>query len=250
MNRNIIEERLEIEGIPVLRIYPSKYSEFKAPFASIVYYHGWSSDKNRQKFIGQIFANSGYQVILPDAIHHGERDKFENYNETMSEYCLPTIMQNLKEFPIIQNYLIKNCSADKNRIAVSGHSMGAFSSAGIFAHNPMVKTAVIFNGSCDWKSSFTQMEKDYDGFHIQFDKESEQADPINNIESIANRPIFLLHGMKDSIVSYKAQKQFYDKIFPLYKDKSKIKLMSVDRMNHYISIQMLNEAIEWLNTEL
>ncbi len=250
MNRNIIEEKLNIEEIPVLRFYPSEYSEFKAPFPTVFYYHGWSSEKNKQKFIGSILADLGYQVILPDAVNHGERGSFANYNKALNKFFLPTIMQNLKEFPLIKDYVIKNCSAEENSLAVSGHSMGGYTTAGIFAHNPSLKTAVVFNGACDWQNAILQIEKDYDALHIDFDEPTKQADPVENIEQIINRPLFLLHGIKDSLVSYKVQKQFYDKILPLYDDKSKIKLMSIERMNHYISIQMLEEAVIWFDKEL
>ncbi len=249
-NRNVIEENLKIESIPCLRFCPASESGFKSPFPTVIYYHGWSSEKNKQKFIGYVFASLGYQVILPDAINHGERNKFDDYDKALNKNFLPTIMKNLEEFPAIQNYAIENCSADKNKIAVAGHSMGGFTTAGIFAHNESVKTAIVFNGACDWQNAVLQIEKDYDEAHIEFDDQTKKADPAQNISKIADRPLFLLHGMKDSLVSYKIQKQFYDSLLPLYKNKENLRLMSVERMNHYISVQMLDEAILWLEKHL
>lgn len=79
-------------------------------------------------------------------------------------------MQNLAEFSVLKDYAVKNCNADKNRIAVSGHSMGGFTTAGIFTHNPSVKTAVVFNGACDWQNAILQIEKEYDEAHIEFNE--------------------------------------------------------------------------------
>ncbi|QEJ96070.1 prolyl oligopeptidase family serine peptidase [Treponema phagedenis] len=250
-NQNIIEEKIVINGIPCLRFYPSETSGFAQPFPSIIYYHGWSSEKNKQRILGYVFANLGYQILVADAMHHGERDRFKNYDETLNNFFLPTIMQNLAEFPILQKYLIDNCKADKNRIAVAGHSMGGYTTAGIFTHNHTVKTALVFNGACNWQGAVRETEEKYKdrGVHIVFDAAARQADPANNIEKIINRPLFLLHGMSDSFVSYKVQKQFYDTLQPKYADTSKIKLMSIERMDHYISIQMLDEAIDWLQKE-
>ena len=249
-NQNIIEERVEIEGIPCLRFYPSEISGFVQPFPTVFYYHGWSSEKNKQKLMGYVFSTLGYQVILPDAVHHGERNKFEDYDKALNEFFLPTIMQNLAEFSVLKDYAVKHCNADKNRLAVSGHSMGGFTTAGIFTHNPSVKTAVVFNGACDWQNAILQIKKEYDEAHIEFDEATKKADPAQNIGKLLNRPLFLLHGIKDSLVSYKIQKQFYDSTLPLYKNKELLRLMSVERMNHYISIQMLDEAILWLGENL
>lgn len=85
-NQNIIEERIEIEGIPCLRFYPSETSGFVWPFPTVFYYHGWSSEKNKQKLIGYVFSTLGYQLILPDAVHHGERNKFEDYDKALNEF--------------------------------------------------------------------------------------------------------------------------------------------------------------------
>lgn len=249
-NQNAIEEKLNINGIPCLRFYPALSDDSQSPFPTIIYYHGWSSCKDKQRIIAYIFATLGYQVLMPDALYHGERSTFKDYDAVLGKFILPVIMQNIKEFPILRNYIIDCCHADKNRIAVAGHSMGGYTSAGIFTHNSDVKTAVVFNGACDWQNTMLQLEKNYKGLHIDFDESAQKADPGKNIHKIIDRPIFLLHGINDAIVPYNTQKRFYDKIRPMYKNKSKIRFMGVERMNHYISVQMLDEAINWLYTEM
>lgn len=98
-NQNIIEEHVEIEGIPCLRFYPSEISGFVRPFPTVFYYHGWSSEKNKQKLMGYVFSTLGYQVILPDAVHHGERNKFEDYDKALNEFFCLQLCKTLPSFP-------------------------------------------------------------------------------------------------------------------------------------------------------
>lgn len=44
------------------------------------YYHGWHSSKEYQRFKGTVLAVYGYQVIIADAVYHGERNPID-YNE-------------------------------------------------------------------------------------------------------------------------------------------------------------------------
>ena len=73
-NENIIEENANIRGIPCIRLVPGWKSK---PLPTIVFYHGWSSAKENQRFRGFILSNLGYQVIIPDAIYHGERNPID-----------------------------------------------------------------------------------------------------------------------------------------------------------------------------
>lgn len=244
----ITEKEIRVDEIPCSVFIP-EYSETKS-LPTIFYYHGWSSNRAKQKFIGSVFAAFGYLTILPDAINHGERGALADYNEALYENFLPTVMQNLAEFSSLKNYAIKNLNADKNRLAVSGHSMGGYTSAGIFAHNSELKTAVIFNGACDWQNAILETERRYNSKHIELNETEKKTDPANNIEKIINRPLFILHGLKDTLVPFEVQKTFYEKLLPQYNDKNKLKFMEVERMNHYISVQMFNEALIWLSENL
>lgn len=47
--------------------------------------------------------------------------------------------------------LILKYNADPDKIGVIGNSMGRFTAAGVFTHNPSIKALVVFNGSCGWK---------------------------------------------------------------------------------------------------
>lgn len=244
----ITEKEIKVGEIPCSVFTPDVNDAKSLP--TIFYYHGWSSNRARQRFIGAVFASFGYLTILPDAINHGERGRFDNYNKALYKYFLPTIMQNLSEFSSLKDYALKNLNADKNRLAVSGHSMGGYTSAGIFTHNSDLKTAVIFNGACDWQNAILETERRHKTEHIELSENEKNTDPATNIKKIINRPLFLLHGLKDTLVPFEVQKSFYEKLLPQYTDKTKLKFMEVERMNHYISVQMFNEALIWLSKNL
>lgn len=148
-NQSIIEKNIKIKEIPCILLTPKNLGK-KIP--TVILYHGWSSNKENQKFRGSILASLGYQVIIPDSIYHGKRNPI-NYNEknNIAIYFWETVLNNIDESEYIIDELINKYNGDPDNIGVTGHSMGGFSSAGIFTHNKKVKTAIPLNGSFNWE---------------------------------------------------------------------------------------------------
>ena len=241
----ILEERINIGEIPAILFRPRDKQE---NIPTIIFYHGWSSSKESQRIRGFILASVGFQVILPDAIYHGEREPLKEYSfEEARRLFWKVILNNMEEAPRIIEEAVNKYSADPERIGLTGHSMGGFTAAGIFTHNPHVKTLVVLNGSCNWED-FNGDFKDT----VEMDEELEEIgnkvrtlDPMKNIDRLKDRPILLLHGEKDSSVPIRGQKIFYEKIKYSYEYKDRIKFIEYPNLNHYVTTNMMEETIEW-----
>ena len=55
-NENIGEEDINIKDIPCIRLIPKRRG---GPLPTIIFYHGWSSTKENQRFRGFILSNLG-----------------------------------------------------------------------------------------------------------------------------------------------------------------------------------------------
>jgi dienelactone hydrolase len=244
-------ERVAIGGIPCLKIRP-KGSRDQLP--TLIFYHGWSSNKEYQKFRGVSLATYGYQVILPDALHHGERNPIQYDDPKMMEvYFWKVVLQNVEESRTLIQEIVENHDGDPRRIGVMGSSMGGFSASGVFVHNSQVQCLVNFNGSCAWAKAeeiFRQSGKipPADPSHLEM---LAQYDPSQQKEALRGRPILMLHGDADSSVPIDCQRVFYQEASPLYKEApEKLRLQEIPRLDHYITTGMLEEAIIWLKKYL
>lgn len=93
----IIEQRISINNIPCLSLKPEPAQEKNT---AILLYHGWASQKENQQFLGRILAFYGDEVIIPDAVYHGEQTRpFNNFFETWTKqtYFWTTIIETIKE---------------------------------------------------------------------------------------------------------------------------------------------------------
>ena len=249
---NTVEAKIYIEGIPAIRFRPSRTDN---PYPTIIFYHGWGSNKENQRLRAYILSTFGYQVIIPDAIHHGERNPIDHGNiENMECYFWDTIFNNIDESSRIIDLLIDRYDADPNRIGVVGNSMGGFTAAGVFTHNPNIGALVVFNGSCGWGHSNEFFKEAFDiriGNGLK-DVEDRVAalDPMNNMNLLEDRPILLLHGDSDSTVSIESQRIFYKEIGPLYKDRDRVQLIEYPNLNHFVTTNMMEECIHWFDTYL
>lgn len=245
--KNIDEREIKIGDIPLMVMTPKWET---APYPTIIFYHGWSSTAEKQRFRAYILATLGYQVIIPTGIYHGERNPVDyTISEGSGNYFWSVVLKNIEESNTIIDYAVKNLIADEDRIAVMGHSMGGFTSAGIFAYNKNIKTAVVLNGSCDYghsnRSFGDVFNTTIDIFTKEFIEKIEKHDPMNNLYKIIDRPILMLHGDSDSLIDVNIQRDFYAKISPMYENPQKIKYIEYPNLNHIVSTNMMEEIAIW-----
>lgn len=245
---HIIEEKIYIDNIPALLFKPKNKVGL---LHTVIFYHGWSSNKEGQRLRAFILCNLGYQVIIPDAIHHGERGLFNYLNpNNVRDYFWPVVFKNMEESKIIIDHVIENNNANPETISVMGHSMGGFTSAGIFAHNTNIKTMVVINGSCNWEHTNSIFKENpafvYSGGYEEIEERIKAYDPMNNLDKLVNRPILLLHGDGDRVVPISSQRIFFNEIKPMYNQLENINLIEYPNLDHYLTTGMMEQTAKWL----
>ncbi|HOC06509.1 MAG: alpha/beta hydrolase family protein [Bacillota bacterium] len=242
-------ERLDVGGIPTLKFSPKGIDN--PPTA--IYYHGWNSNKDYQRFRLSVFAAWGIQVFAPDAIHHGEREAKDLSSDHLEKYFWGTVIQNVRESPAMIETIISQHQVDPGRLGVMGHSMGGFTAAGVFAANPQLKAMVSFNGSCAW----LKMEEQFrSNLNLEPMPEAHRNylaryDLLSNKETLNQRPVLMLNGAKDMIVPVDSQRWFYQEVAPLYRDcPQRLQLHEIPGVGHCIAAGMLERAIAWFHEYL
>src|SRR5690554_148979 len=248
---NITREKIDIDGIPAIALKPALQMD---SYPTVVFYHGWSSRKEHQEFRGSVIASLGYQVIIPDAIHHGDRGDLDYAASENSGFFWRVVLTNLDEWSKIRAYAVEKLQADPDRIAVSGHSMGGFTSAGIFTENPDIRTCVILNGSFNWLGSNEEFKKRLN-VHMtrefqELEQEVEKRNPAGNMDKLLDRPILILHGEVDSMVEISPQRDFYERLRELHRSEGDLKMISYKNLDHFVTTNMLEEMGNWLDNKM
>lgn len=252
-NTFIKEERIQIGSVPVILYRPREIARNEL-LPTVIFYHGWGSNKESQKFRGIILASFGFQVILPDSIYHGERNPVEhNKAENMGIYFWKTILSNIEESNALIEIAVEKFQADPNRIGVAGHSMGGYTASGIFSNNKKIKALAVLNGSCSWNYTNEQFAELFQIKESPIEpKEQEKIDkldPYDRVESFRNRPILILHGQADQVVPVEGQRVFYEKMRENKAD-SCVKYMEYPRLNHYVTTNMMEEMVNFFGEKL
>lgn len=254
MQREILTiKKVELAGIPCLYV-KLNFTFEKVP--TVIYYHGWSSNKENNLFLGEILAFHGYGVILPDAIHHGKRGALDNYYvEALRKYFWEVIFNSVNEYKSLANAAVEKLGIEVDNIAVMGSSMGGFIASGVFASNKEIKCLINMNGASAWEKAenvFKEMDKEKQGAATELQLEQiRQLDPMANKEALYPRPMLLLHGDSDTSISIDVQRYFYNEMKELYKDQSdRIKFIETPKLNHYKTVGMMEESIAWFDKYL
>ncbi|MBS4536144.1 alpha/beta fold hydrolase [Clostridium sp. D2Q-14] len=243
--------KVELSNITCLHVEPN-FIEGELP--TVIYYHGWGSNKDNQVFLAKTIAKEGYRVILPDAPKHGERGKldFDKF-DTMKNNFLKIVIEAVEESKDLICDIISKLNIDSEKIAIMGHSMGGFISSGVFAMNKNIKCLINLNGSAAWEYSAKLFEGYYKKLFATEDEidNIKKLDPVRHKEGLYPRPILLVHGNKDSQVPIDIQKYFMNEIKPVYKDKpERLHMIEYPELNHYKTIGMIEESIKWLDKYL
>lgn len=239
---------VELSGIPCIYVKPNFVSESDLP--TILLYHGWSSNKENFRFIAIVLAQNGYKVIVPDAVDHGVRATLDYENiEVMRENFWRVVFETVKESELLIKEAIQKFGVNDQKIGVMGSSMGGFISSGIFAKNQDIKCLINMNGACAWEKA----EHSFKELHgIEFATQDQMTyikenDPMKFKETFYPRGILLLHGDSDTQVSINTQRYFYNEMKESYKDSDKIQLIESPGLDHYKTVKMLEDSVDWLS---
>lgn len=242
-NYIVREEKINIEGIPCLRYIPEVKQD---KLETIIFYHGLGSDKESQRMRGYILSSFGYQVIVPDAKHHGARDaKFTEDPLQLSRYFWQAILQSIDESEILIDNIIEKYNGDSDNIFVTGHSMGGFTSAGVFTHNEKIRGAAPLNGSFNWKVSNDSLREVHGHRDIKIEEEKivDILDPILHGDKIRDRDILILHGEKDTEVDIEPQRLFYRE---MKGQMENLNMIEYEDLGHFVTTNMMEDLIKWI----
>ncbi len=246
-NSFITITREEINGIPCLKFKPKGYIGL---MPTVIFYHGWHSSKDFIRFKALIFATNGYQVIVPDALHHGERNPIDYDNpQNFERYLWKIVLQSVEESKKFIESIINDHEADPKRIGITGNSMGAITAGGVFVDNPNIKCLVGFNGSFAWQhsikvNSMPQVSEENK-------KLIEYYDPMNNGDKLKERAILILHGTEDTSVSIESQRVFFNEMLPLYAENpEKFQFIEEEKIDHQTTTGMMEQAVMWFKKYL
>lgn len=210
-----------ISNIPVIELY--KRNKETTPLPAVVFYHGWESRKERVLEYGYYLANNGFRVILPEALHHGERGEESTEPQDPMNFW-EIVATNVRELPILVDHYIKNNKIIANQIGVAGLSMGGITTSAILTQYDWVKSAAILMGSPS-PIDFTEwLLKNYKVDNVSIYELMDQEliknrlaelEPISlNLqpEKIGNRPLYVWHGSADNIVPMHITQSFFEDI--------------------------------------
>ncbi|MBC2256536.1 esterase [Listeria ivanovii] len=239
-------ENEQIANIPVLHISNSENADKMLP--TIIFYHGFTSQKELYLHYGYLLAQRGFRVILPDAKLHGERLLDAN-PEDQATYFWDVIEANIKEFPLIIKELIKAGKTNANRIGVGGVSMGAITSLGLLGQYNEIKVAVSLMGSAYYVDFAKELSKyaASQGMTFPYDVDArilalQKYDLTQNINKIKERPLLLWHGKKDDVVPF----AYSEKLYQTLVEESladNVQFVIDDNAKHKVSVEGMLEGV-------
>ena len=226
---------------------PSSYAEHKM---TIIFYHGWFSSIQRQRFKASILASCGYRVIVPEVVGHGDRGKYDDAGTMgLLKYFWPTVEQSIDEF----STLLTLCDEDR-AICVMGHSMGGFITAGLLASYPFLSSGVSFNGCATWRIA---QEQNFRAFLQAGGTEEEfysvggsyTFDPAEKLHQWMHIPYLMTNGKNDKVVSPKGNIHLIKKALELNND-TKFEHHIMSETGHLITEEMLHLSVKFLAKHL
>ena len=206
-----------INEIPALEVVPSEFSSKKLPL--VIFYHGWQTSKELLLTQARKIAQKGYRVILPDAMFHGERKKWERAS-TPSFTFWTSIQYNIMEFNVIVDYFKKNDWLGDYPIIIGGYSMGGITTAALMRQHSDISLGTIIMGTPTPNSYFNHMKQ-----RIKKERNIQVPPDLTRLlnwlpdydlglapETINGRPLLIWHGTQDPKIPYSEAFNFYEKI--------------------------------------
>lgn len=254
----IIVEKDYIHNIPILHVV--NFGEYKNNLPLIIFIHGVTSAKEHNLHYAYLLAEKGYRVILPEALHHGERGDNLTQKDIYARFW-EIVLKTIQEVKIIKEYYVQKGLADDKRIGLAGTSMGGIVTLGALTQFPWIKTAVSLMGMPAYEEfSLWQLDQlRNQGIDLPFTPEqiSDQLSVLRDFdlslhpEKLNHRPLLFWHAENDPVVPYALTYKFFESIQRDNQDSPERLTFITDRhAGHKVSREGLLATVEWFEKYL
>ncbi|MFD1850052.1 prolyl oligopeptidase family serine peptidase [Oceanobacillus bengalensis] len=246
----------EIHSVPCLVIVDAKMENQALPI--VTYFHGFTSAKEHNLDTAYLLAEKGLRVILPDSLHHGEREDGISAGKRSLAFW-DTLIQNIKELEMIKNYVDEKGLLLDGRFGVAGTSMGGITTAAGLQSFPWIKTAAIVMGSPKLTTFTEELINSYrkvidlpvtDEEIVKLVETVGQYDLSKQMEKLAGRPLMFWHGESDSVVPFEHSYSFYQDAKELYANQDDIHFIREANRDHKVSRYAKLEITKWFEKHL
>ncbi len=173
----------------------------------VIVAHGLGVGKEVQRPELERLARAGFIAVCPDAPHHGERrdgllDLLDaSVGMERHERLIAMVSEAASEIPLLISYFRHSLGA---RVAMTGISMGGFTTFASFLHEPRPDVAIPFLASPDWRSPEQRL------------MDFPPTGPVCNPGRFFPVPLMAVTGGHDTVVPPDATTSFIETLRPMY----------------------------------
>lgn len=232
-------EKLEIHiGDILLHVYrPKKYLLNRK---TIIHYHGWGSKIETYDLFGKIYAEEGYQLVLPELPNHSKRGSIDYSSYTKA---FDVAIQTIAEYSGVKEVIVDRLNGDRENLVISGHSLGGVIASAIFSMDKDIKLALIYNGIIDYSyyktGALGAEDVDEETMEVFY-----SFDPMEFYKNLDGRNMLFMTGLLDNIIPPETMKNFEKKINSMDIDTSNMEFSYHEISAHPITYKMLKEGLE------
>ena len=245
-----------IAAVPALHVVKADLDHKILP--TIFFFHGYTSAKEHNLHVAYLLAEKGFRIVLPDALHHGKREK-TLIGEKRDLSFWEIVLTSIKELEQMKTALVKREIIDGNRVGVIGTSMGAITMYGALAAYDWIKTAVSFMGTAYYetfaRAQLSMIEEK--GMLLEpklKERVLNQIKPFDlsaQLDKLAGRPLLIWHGKEDRVVPYPFSEKLYQELLASYEFAPEhLQLVAEDRTDHKVTRLAVLRSVEWFEDHL
>ncbi|MFV8827328.1 serine aminopeptidase domain-containing protein [Alkalihalobacterium sp. APHAB7] len=247
-----------IASIPTLHV--AKAENFHHNLPLVLFEHGYTSAKEHNLHYAYLLAEKGFRVVLPDAMHHGERESNIPFEQRELQFW-DIVLQSIQEIGEIKKELEKRDLIKSGKIALAGTSMGGIVTFGALTQYDWIGAGVSLMGCPNYeelaKTHMSLLEKQNkvsDRLLSQIEEKMKvltHFDLSKQLHKIQHKPLFIWHGEKDDVVPYSMTKQFIVKAQQTLPEKERnVTFMSDSLADHKVSREGILSLVEWLDLQM
>lgn len=198
-------------GIPSLVFRPGTKTTLRAPL--VLLFQRFTVIKELDANLGYMLAKAGFDVVCPEADHHGSRFDGDE-NRRLSQFW-QILHRTLEEVPRVVEACGELGIGDTRRVGVLGTSMGGFAACGAMVRYPWIQAGAALMGSAFFARAMDVVHPPARAEKPVCLHNLRDYDAQNHARHLANRPLYLWHGAQDNVVPCAESERLRDTLIRL-----------------------------------